>query len=120
MMFTCFIRYRVDLDKLSEFREYARAWISLIQKYGGIHHGYFIPGTETDDLPSVAFSFPGLATEGPPNIAVALFSFNSREEYEQYRVKVSDDDLCKAATTRFEETKCFSGYERTFLIPMFE
>lgn len=42
-MFTCCIRYTVDLDKLDEFREYARSWISLIRKYGGVHHGYFIP-----------------------------------------------------------------------------
>jgi hypothetical protein len=36
-------------DKLMAFREYARAWISLITKYGGIHHGYFIPGTARDN-----------------------------------------------------------------------
>ena len=101
-MFTCFIRYYIDSDKFSEFKEYARAWIFLIQKHGAIHHGYFIPGTEADHMPSAALSFP------------------SKEAYEQYRVSVANDDLCKAATARFEETKCFSSYERTFLIPMFE
>ena len=119
-MFTCFIRYYIDPDKFSEFKEYARVWIFLIQKHGGIHHGYFIPGTEADHMPSAAFSFPALGAEGPPNVAVALFSFPSKEAYEQYRVSVANDDLCKAATARFEETKCFSSYERTFLIPMFE
>jgi hypothetical protein len=54
-----------------------------------------------------------------PNIAVALFSFPSIEAYDQYRVAVSDDEGCKAATARFSETKCFSSYERTFLVPMF-
>jgi hypothetical protein len=71
-MFTCFIRYRIEPDKLDEFREYARAWVSLIRKYGGTHHGYFVPGTDGDDLPNPAFSFPGIGTEGPPNIVLAF------------------------------------------------
>jgi len=41
------------------------------------------------------------------------------EAYEQYRMAVADDEDCKA-TTRFQETKCFSGYERDFLVPLFE
>ena len=96
------------------------AWHGRSVDHGAIHHGYFIPGTEADDMPSAAFSFPSLGTEGPPNVAVALFSFPGKEAYEQYRVSVANDDLCKAATARFEETKCFSSYERTFLIPIFE
>ena len=70
-MFTCFIRYKIAPDKLDEFREYAHPWISLIRKYGGIHHGYFILGTDKDNLPSATFSFPGLGTEGPPDVAIA-------------------------------------------------
>ena len=119
-MFTCFIRYRAKPDKLDEFRQYAHTWISLISKYGGTHHGYFVPGADGDNLPDAAFSFPGLGTEGPANIAVALFSFPSIESYEQYRAAVANDEDCKAATARFNETKCFSSYERTFLIPIFE
>jgi hypothetical protein len=119
-MFTCFIRYKIDPDKLNAFREYAHSWILLIEKYGGTHHGYFVPGTGADNLPSAAFSFPDLGTEGPPNIAVALFSFPSVEAYNQYRRAVLDDEDCKAATARFNETKFFSSYERTFLVPIFE
>ena len=63
-MFTCFIRYKIEPDKLDEFREYAHSWISLIKKYGGTHHGYFIPGAAEDNLPSAAFSFPGVGAEG--------------------------------------------------------
>src|SRR5215831_8622335 len=101
-MFTCFIRYQLDPNKLDEFREYARSWISLIRKYGGTHHGCFIPGREYDSLPSAAFSFPSI------------------EAYDRYRLAVSDDEACKAATARFNETQCFCRYERTFLVPMFE
>jgi hypothetical protein len=31
-----------------------------------------------------------------------------------------EDEGCKAATARFNETKCFSGYERSFLVPIFD
>jgi NIPSNAP len=119
-MFTCFIRYQIEPGKLDAFREYARAWIALIRKYGGTHHGYFLPGEEDGALPDAAFSFPGLGTAGPPNIAVALLSFPDIEAYDRYRAAVAEDDGCKVATTRYNETKCFSRYERTFLVPVFE
>ena len=119
-MFTCFIRYEVEPRRLDEFKRYARAWIALIRKHGGMHHGYFIPGTEKDDLPNPAFSFPGLGRSGPPNVAVALFSFPSVDAYERYRNDVAQDDACIAATARFKESPCFSGYERTFLVPMLD
>ena len=101
-MFTCVIRYHVDLEELQAFRECARAWIGLIRKYGGIHHGYFVPGTGDEVLPATTFSFPDIAA------------------YERYRVAVAEDEACKAATAKFNETPCFSGYERSFLIPMFD
>ena len=64
-MFTCFIRYKIEPNQLDEFRAYAHSWISLVRKYGGTHHGYFIPGTAQDNLPSPDFSFPDLGAEGP-------------------------------------------------------
>jgi hypothetical protein len=119
-VFTCVIRYRVEPGKLAEFREYAHAWIGLIRRYGGTHHGYFVPGSDKDSLPDPAFSFPGLGTAAPRDIAFALFSFPSVEAYDQYRAAVTEDEDCKAATARFNETKCFSGYERSFLVPIFD
>jgi hypothetical protein len=119
-MFTCFIRYQIAPGKLDAFREYAHAWMALIRKHGGTHHGYFVPGTSRDVLPDAAFSFPGLGVEGPPGIGVALFSFPSLDAYEKYKRDVAEDEGCKAATARFHETQCFTCYERTFLVPMFE
>jgi len=116
-MFTCCIRYVVDLEKLSEFREYAAAWMTLIEKYGGIHHGYFMPGEPADRFPEATFSFPGLGINGPENSAVALFSFPNIETYEVYRRDVVHDETCKAITARFNETKHFRSYERNFLVP---
>ncbi len=119
-MFTCFIRYTLEPGKVEQFKEYARAWIELIRRHGGIHHGYFIPGGKDDDLPRATFSFPGIGTDGPPNIAVALFSFPTVEDYERYRQDVANDEDCKTATAKFNETGCFSSYERTFLLPVFD
>lgn len=119
-MFTCVIRYRVEPGKLAAFREYAQAWIGLIRKYGGVHHGYFVPGTDNDRLPDPAFSFPGLGAAAPEDVAFALFSFPDVEAYDHYRAAVAEDEGCKAATARFNETRCFSGYERSFLVPIFD
>jgi hypothetical protein len=111
-LITCFLRYTIDPDKVAEFEHYARVWMRLIEKYGGTHHGYFVPG---EDLPSAAFSFPGIGEEGAADIAVALFSFPTVEAYETYRREVATDPECIAATIHFEQTKCFTKYERTFL-----
>ena len=119
-MFTCFIRYEIAPDKLGAFKDYARAWIALIRRYGGTHHGYFLPAESGDTLPDASFSFPGLGRNGPPHIGVALFSFPNVEAYEGYRRDVANDQECQAVTDRFNEKKCFSSYERTFLVPLFE
>lgn len=117
-MVTCFIRYTVDPTKTAELEEYARAWVALIAKYGGTHHGYFRPPLPTEPMPDAGFSFPGLGREGPRDVAVALFSFPDVESYERYRKDVSTDPACAAATARFEASPWFTGYERTFLVPV--
>lgn len=114
-MITCFIRYTLDPEKLADFEQYARAWMRLIKKYGGTHHGYFVPG---EAPPSAPFSFPGLGEDGPDDIAVALFSFPSVEAYETYRTEVRNDPECVAITKHHEQTKCFVKYERTFMQPV--
>jgi hypothetical protein len=119
-MFTCFIRYEIAPGKLEAFKGYARAWMALIRKYGGTHHGYFVPGEAADVLPEAKFSFSGIGREGPAHIAVALFSFANAEAYERYKRDVAEDEGCKKATARFNETQCFTGYERSFLVPVFE
>ena len=76
-MVTCYLRYVVDPMKLQEFEHYAKLWIPLVEKFGGQHHGYFLPH------------------EGANNIAVALFSFPSLADYEAYRAKAGDDPECR-------------------------
>ena len=112
MMITCFLRYTVDPDKVAAFEHYARVWMRLIEKYGGTHHGYFLPG---ENPPNTRFSFPAIGEAGADNVAVALFSFPSVETYESYRRDVKQDPECASITHHYEQTKCFTKYERTFM-----
>lgn len=100
-MITCYLRYVVDPFKLAEFEKYGRMWIPLVEKFGGKHHGYFLP------------------SEGANNVALALFSFPSLAAYETYREKAASDPECQAAMRYYEETKCFLSYERSFFRPVF-
>jgi hypothetical protein len=42
-MITCFVEYTIDAEKTAEFERFARAWIGLVDRHGGTHHGYFLP-----------------------------------------------------------------------------
>jgi hypothetical protein len=99
-MITCYVRYVIDASKLEAFESYGRMWIPLVEKFGGTHHGYFLPA------------------EGANNVALALFSFPSLAAYETYR-NVSKNDLeCMAAFEYAEETQCVISYERSFFRPL--
>lgn len=99
-MITCYLRYTIDMYKVSEFEAYARMWIPLVERFGGIHHGYFLPEESNSDL------------------AVALFSFASLAEYEAYRERSASDAACQAAYAYADETRCIISYERQFLRPV--
>lgn len=101
-MITCYLRYMIDPDKLDDFETYAKAWIPLVNKFGGIHHGYFLP------------------KEGANNIALALFSFPSLAAYEEYRAKAATDAECQTAMAHYQKTRCFNSYERSFMRPILE
>ena len=100
-MVTCYLRYVIDPYKLREFERYAAMWFSLVNKFGGTHHGYFLPH------------------EGANNIALALFSFPSLAAYEEYREKMALDADCQEAFAYADKTRCIISYERSFMKPMF-
>jgi hypothetical protein len=52
---TCYLRYTIDPYQLDAFERYRRMILPLAAKYGGVHHGAFLPH------------------EGPNNIAVRSF-----------------------------------------------
>jgi hypothetical protein len=101
-MVTCYIRYIIDPDKLAEFEHYGKLWIPLVEKFGGKHHGYFLP------------------SEGASNVALAMFTFPGLAEYEEYRNRSFQDKDCKAAFKYAHDTKCIVSYERSFFRPVFE
>ena len=101
-MVTCYLRYIVDPDKLAEFEHYAKLWIPLVEKFGGKHHGYFLP------------------SEGASNVALAMFTFPGLAEYEEYRDQSFQDPDCMAAFKYAQDTKCIVSYERSFFRPVFE
>jgi hypothetical protein len=101
-MVTCFIEYIVDTNKIKEFEFYAKLWIPLVNKFGGQHHGYFLP------------------SEGASNIALALFTFSSLAEYEKYRNKSFKDIECMAAFDYAAQTQCIKSYQRSFFRPLFQ
>ena len=101
-MITCYLRYVIDPFKLKEFETYGKMWIPLVEKFGGKHHGYFLPH------------------EGPNNIAIAMFSFPSLAAYETYRAAAADDPECQVAMHYYQETRCFLSFERSFMRPVFE
>ncbi|WP_314432538.1 NIPSNAP family protein [Microbacterium lacticum] len=72
-MITCVVTYTIDPAKTREFEAFARAWMDLVGRHGGVHHGYFLP------------------SEGASDEALALFSFPSLADYEVYRSRFGVD-----------------------------
>ena len=99
-MVTCHVRYEIDPAQIEAFERFARRWMELVERHGGVHHGYFLP------------------SEGASDIAHALFSFPSLAEYERYRERFGvDPDFVDADRIR-DETGCVRRYERSFLRPV--
>lgn len=101
-MVTCYIKYIIDPNKVDQFEQYAKMWIPLVEKFGGQHHGYFLP------------------SEGANNVALALFTFPSLAAYEIYRNDSFEDQECMAAFQFAKETNCVLSYERSFFRPVFD
>lgn len=48
-MITCVVTYTIDPAKTREFEAFARAWMDLVGRRGGVHHGYFLPSEGASD-----------------------------------------------------------------------
>jgi hypothetical protein len=101
-MITIHLRYEIDADKIDDFTTYGRTWIRLVEKFGGTHHGYFLP------------------SEGDSDEAFAMFTFPSLAEYEVYRAASMTDPECVEMWKLARETQCIRRYERRFLTPVFD
>jgi hypothetical protein len=97
---TIHLTYVVDPTKLDVFEDYARRWITLIDRLGGQHHGYFLP------------------SEGASDVAYALYSFPSLAAYETYREASATDPGCLEANAVAHDAGCILRWDRTFLRPV--
>jgi hypothetical protein len=101
-MITCVVEYTIDPEKIEPFERFARAWIELMNRHGGEHHGYFMP------------------SEGASDRALALFSFQSLAAYEEYRASFGVDPDFVAADKIRDDSHCVLRYERSFMRPVSE
>ncbi len=101
-MITCHLTYEIDPRQIEAFERFARRWITLVNRSGGRHHGYFLPAEGASDIAYAAFSFPSLAA------------------YEDYRARFGVDPDFIAADRIREEFRCVRRYERTFLRPVLD
>jgi len=99
---TCTLTYEIDPSEIEAFEVYAKAWIHLVNRMGGTHHGYFLPH------------------EGASDRAWAMFSFPSLAEYEAYRAEIPGDAECQAVFALAERTGCIKRYDRTFTRPILD
>jgi len=97
---TCVVEYTIDPAKIEAFEQFGRAWIDLVNRHGGQHHGYFLP------------------SEGASDRALALFSFPSLAAYENYRALFGVDPDFVAADRIRDESGCVLKYARSFMRPV--
>ncbi|MGN6703228.1 MAG: NIPSNAP family protein [Burkholderiaceae bacterium] len=96
-MITCSLRYVINPSRRVEFEAYGRLWIGLVRKYGGMHHGFFLPFEEED------------------NVALAVYSFSSADNYAVYLSATLTDPECIEACAYAARTGCIVRVERDFL-----
>lgn len=99
-MITCVVEYVIDPSQVEAFERFAREWMRLVDEHGGQHHGYFLP------------------SEGASDKALALFSFPSLADYEQYRTLFGVHPDFIAADQIRDQSGCVLRYERTFMRPL--
>jgi hypothetical protein len=99
-MITCALEYRIDRRREAEFERWCRLWLRLIPKFGGVHHGYFLP------------------SEGRSDLALGLFSFADLADYERYRRAAAEDEEAMEATRFRDESAGIISWNRTFFRPL--
>ena len=102
LVITCHLRYEIDPVQTAAFEKYATGWIPVVTRFGGTHHGCYLPH------------------EGASDIAYALFSFPSLAAYENYRTAIRQDPEAQELWRLSAETRCIRRFDRTFLRPAFK
>jgi hypothetical protein len=87
---TCVVHYTIDPRQVAAFERFAREWMRLVAKHGGVHHGYFLPAEGASD----------------------------RAAYERYRTRFGTDPEFIAADNIRDDSGCVIRYDRTFMRPL--
>ena len=85
---------------MKEFEAYARAYMPVVQRLGGMHHGIFLP------------------EEGQGSSAYVLVTFPSLGSYEEFQLRSARDPGAKAADEGMREGGFVYGVTREFLRPV--
>jgi len=98
-MYTLFIRYNLDPNRLPHFKHYVEHELDAIRNAGGKIIGYWLP---TDFA-------------GPTNIAYGLIDFLTLGAYEQYRKALADDPLHQRNADELTRSGTILNMERSLL-----
>jgi hypothetical protein len=90
-MISCFVEYEIDRTREAQFEQFCRLWLDLTPRFGGIHHGYFLPG------------------DGPSDRALALFSFDSMAAPRHRRGRDPLESLFLSAALALSRTRPCPG-----------
>ena len=98
-MYTLFLRYTIDPNKLADWKAYAEAEITPIAEAGGKNIAYFAP---TD--------FAGDTAE-----AFAFIDVGTMAEYEAYRAKVAANPKHKEYTAKLQASGVIRSVYRAII-----
>src|ERR1700759_4567248 len=98
-MYTLFLRYTIDPNKLGDWRTYAQAEFAPITESGGRITGYYAP-TE----------FAGATSE-----AFATIDVGTMAEYEVYRAKLAEHPIHKQNVAKVEASGVIHSIYRAII-----
>jgi hypothetical protein len=99
-MISCLVDYRIDRSRQPQFEEFCRRWLDLTPKFGGVHHGYFLPG------------------DGASDRALALFSVDNMAAYERFKTLAATNEEAIAANRLRDTEAGVIRWDRTFFRPL--
>ena len=99
-MITCYLKYTIDPHKLTEFEEYARLWIPIVNRMGGTHHGYFLPYEGRTTSQSRYSVFPAW----PPTKTIVF--------------RMTENSECMHVYAIEKRNRSIFRYERSFMRPI--
>ncbi|GLZ51970.1 NIPSNAP family protein [Actinomycetospora sp. NBRC 106378] len=62
-MTTCVVRCTIGPPEIDVLERFAATWMDLVDRHGGTHHGYYLPGEGASDEALALVGFPSLADD---------------------------------------------------------